>query len=176
MLADKKLLCELFGVSVRSLTEWTKEGMPVASAGGRGKSNSYDTVEVIAWHLERKVAKATEEGDFDPGSAQGAELIKERTRKTRADADMAEHKLQLARLEVVGADQVLHAWATLTADFRQAALQLPLRLAPMMLNISNIDAAKKLVENETNAMLTSLSRTPDYEVDLEALDDDSDAE
>lgn len=172
MIVDKKTLADIFGVDERSITTWAKDGMPVHKVGGRGKSNEYDTVAIIAWHLERKVDKATAEGDFEPDSAMGAELIKQRTRKTAADADLSEHKLQLARLEVVPADQVLAAWSAIVADFRQAALQLPLRLAPMILKPMTMDEAKAIVEKETNAMLDGLSRDPDYSVDLDTIDDD----
>lgn len=162
MLVDKKTLCALFGVSERSLTEWTKEGMPVAASGGRGKSNQYESIDVLAWYIERQINKATVEGDFEPESAMGAALMKERTRKMAADADISEITASVKRGDLLVKDRVRHEWSRLISDFRQAAMQLPLRLAPKLLNIQTQERVKELVKKETDAMLTALSREPAY--------------
>jgi len=43
VIVNKKELAEIIGISERSLTEWQKEGLPVASyADNRGQANEYD--------------------------------------------------------------------------------------------------------------------------------------
>lgn len=162
MIVDKKTLCQIFGVSERALTDWTKEGMPIAKVGGRGKPNDYETVDVLAWYIQRETDKATTEGEFQPDSALGAALMKERIRSTAAEADIKEHRKQLMRNEVVLADRVKEVWSRQTGEFRQAAMQLPMRLAPKLLNIQTQEEVKRLVKKETDSMLTALSQPVSY--------------
>ena len=54
MLVNKRQLSEILGVSERSLTDWQKEGLPVASyADNRGQANEYESSEVIRWMVQR---------------------------------------------------------------------------------------------------------------------------
>lgn len=171
MIVDKKTLCDIFGVSQRALSEWTKDSMPIAKVGGRGKSNEYDTVKVVAWYKDRQVNKAVDEGEFDTESTLGKELMVAKIRSTQAIADINEHKLSKARQEVVSADAVRTAWSVITSDFKQAVLQLSMRLGPKLLNIQTQREVQELIQKETKAMLVGISQVPTYELAADELEE-----
>lgn len=84
MLVNKRQLSEILGVSERSLTEWQKEGLPVASyADNRGQANEYESSAVIKWMMQREVERLGKEKPrdrLDRLKADAIELdIKERT-------------------------------------------------------------------------------------------------
>lgn len=86
MIVNKRELSEIIGVSERSLTEWQKDGLPVASyADNRGQANEYDTKAVITWMIARETANYVQEKPrdrLDRLKADAIELdIKERTGK-----------------------------------------------------------------------------------------------
>ncbi|WP_250589615.1 terminase small subunit [Neisseria subflava] len=84
MLVNKRELSEILGITERSLTEWQKEGLPVASfADLRGQANEYDTKAVIGWLIQRELQRLNREKPrdrLDRLKADAIELeIKERT-------------------------------------------------------------------------------------------------
>ncbi len=84
MLVNKRELSEILGVSERTLTEWQKDDLPVASyADNRGQANEYETAHVIKWLIQReiiKIQKETPRDRLDRLKADSIELdIKERT-------------------------------------------------------------------------------------------------
>ena len=84
MLVNKRQLSEILGISERSLTDWQKEGMPVAGyAENRGQANEYDTRAVIGWLVQREIERLHKEKPrdrLDRLKADAIELdIKERT-------------------------------------------------------------------------------------------------
>ena len=84
MLVNKRQLSEILGVSERSLTEWQKEGLHVASyADNRGQANEYESSAVIKWMIQREIERLGKERPrdrLDRLKADAIELdIKERT-------------------------------------------------------------------------------------------------
>ncbi|VEA68474.1 Phage DNA packaging protein Nu1 [Serratia rubidaea] len=108
----KAQLAELFGVSVRTVTTWQSQGMPVLSGdanGGRGGENRYSSAAVIKWYSEREASlenevlrkeldalKESQESELIPGT-----IDYERYRLTRAQADAQELKNAKETAEVV---------------------------------------------------------------------------
>lgn len=63
---NKRELSEILGFSERSLTDWQKEGMPVAEIReSLGHENTYDTEACIKWMLARAEARAAGGTSFD---------------------------------------------------------------------------------------------------------------
>ena len=62
---NKRELAEALDVSERALSEWQKEGMPVAAQGGPGADNSYDLAEVVRWACLREIGKRGITSAFD---------------------------------------------------------------------------------------------------------------
>jgi hypothetical protein len=63
---NKRELSEILGISERSLTDWQKDGMPVAEMReSLGHENTYDTEACIRWWIARDVARASGGSSFD---------------------------------------------------------------------------------------------------------------
>ena len=164
MIVDKKQLSKIFGVSERTITEWQKNGMPVQSKSV-GTSNGYETVDVIAW----RIASSTEKDDET--ESHGIALTRERARKTKAEADRVELRLAKEKQELLEADIVFHAWSEILADVRQSVLQFPMRITPLILGLEDETKIKEVITAEVKASLQSLARTPNYEQELEEIEE-----
>jgi phage terminase Nu1 subunit (DNA packaging protein) len=81
---NQSRLCTLFDVSSTSVTNWTRQGLPVAEKGGRGKSTLYDTGEVHRWLTARELAKRL--GD---DADRNYDLDQERARLAHYQAEVA---------------------------------------------------------------------------------------
>lgn len=53
-------LGELLGVHPDTITDYARQGMPVVTAGGRGRESAYDAVDCLAWWRERQGKNAKE--------------------------------------------------------------------------------------------------------------------
>ena len=51
---NKTELSELIDVDVRTISNWQKQGMPIAVEGGRGRENMYSIKDVMEWFADRK--------------------------------------------------------------------------------------------------------------------------
>nr|DAY85795.1 MAG TPA: DNA packaging protein Nu1 [Caudoviricetes sp.] len=109
MEVNKKLLSDIFGVSIRTIQNWQDQGMPFVRGGGKGNEVLYDSAAVIKWFAQRdadieneKLRKEVEElrkageSDLQPGT-----IDYERYRLTRSQADAQELKNAKSSAEVV---------------------------------------------------------------------------
>lgn len=63
---NKRELADILGKSERTLTDWqASAGLPVEERGARGEENAYDTEKVIAWYVQRELARANVETPRD---------------------------------------------------------------------------------------------------------------
>ena len=116
MLVDKRELSEILGITERSLTEWQKEGLPVASfADLRGQANEYDTKAVIGWLIQRELQRLNRE--------------KPRDRLDRLKADAIELEIKERTGELAPAALFERAWADHITAARTEFLTLPETLA-----------------------------------------------
>lgn len=173
MQVEKKMLMEYYNVSAKTIDDWVRAGMPILFKAGKGsgKQNAYESDAVHNWLVKREVKRELEkylpaEAD-DPDTPRGSPLEKEKVRKTKAEADLAEHKVKIAEGEVVPADKVEATWSQIVGDFRQAVLQLPLRLAPVLLMKTTQEDVKTTIESEVFPILEALARDPDYSYKIE---------
>lgn len=58
MLVNQRQLSEVLGVSQVTLTEWQRQGLPMNAREANGLENEYDTAKVIAWMIQRDLARA----------------------------------------------------------------------------------------------------------------------
>ena len=79
MIANKKQLGDIFGVTDRTITDWEQGGMPIESRPGRGVSNQYDSAKVIEWRIQRQMS--------------GEKTLSGRERKDMAQAKLYELQL-----------------------------------------------------------------------------------
>jgi phage terminase Nu1 subunit (DNA packaging protein) len=59
MLVNQRQLSDILGVSTVTLTEWQRAGMPMTEREKNGLENEYETERVVAWMIQRELAKAT---------------------------------------------------------------------------------------------------------------------
>lgn len=85
-------LAALLGVHPDTVTDFARDGMPVQTAGGRGRESVYDAVDCLDWWRQRQGKNAKE-------AAQ--------TRAYEAQAKLNEMKIAVQRGELVPRDEVI---------------------------------------------------------------------
>ena len=142
-IVNQRELSEITGVSQVSLWTWGKEGMPVLRTGATGEENQYDTEAVIRWMIDREVARLG--------------VVDQKDRLARLQGDKIEMELAGSRGELVPAAAIEPTWSSIVTAVRQAALALPVRLAPLLEATPGVDAKRALIEEEVHDVLQKLS-------------------
>ncbi|MGB4059606.1 MAG: hypothetical protein WBK26_05255 [Burkholderiaceae bacterium] len=81
-----------------------------------------------------------------------------RTRREIAEANLAELKEAEQQGKVIQVDAVRAAWARRLAGTRDAILQIPIRVAPILAAETSIEQVSILLETELRQALAELSR------------------
>jgi len=155
MLVNKKQLAELVGRSERTLTTWSKQGMPVAVASDRGRAHQFDTTAVIKWMIQHEIDKRVLSDDniYD--------LTAERARLAHHQANISALDEATKNRELLPFDVVVERWQMILMNVRQKCLAMPSSLAAVCANSSKAEVqtqAEKLIR----AMLTDLAADTDY--------------
>lgn len=87
---DRNGIAAVFGVSTKTIGEWTESGMP-ATKRGRSTASDYDVAACVQWRL-REVTQKT---------AISLTLEEERLRKIKAEADTLEYQLEISKGDYV---------------------------------------------------------------------------
>lgn len=144
MIVNKRELSEIIGVSERTLTEWQKSGLPVASyADNRGQANEYDTTAVIKWLVEREVAKITDE--------------KPKDRLDRVKADEIELRIKERTGELAPAALFERAWGDHILAARTEFLTMPDVLATELSATTGVNIDPDIIQEHINRALEKLS-------------------
>jgi phage terminase Nu1 subunit (DNA packaging protein) len=106
-----------------------------------------------------------------PGSNAGAELTKERVRKTRAEATRAELELAIAKGEVAPIAEFERAQSIIMAAIQVNIMNVPARAVLQLLGETDETAFKQVLRAELRLALEQSART---EIDLEAESDEED--
>ena len=107
---DRIQLAELLGVHPDTVSDYTRDGMPVITRGGRGRLSKYDAVECLDWWRER----------------QGKDLKEvAQTRAYTAQAELNELKLAVQRKELYLAEEVILAGQTQVKSWTAKVRALP---------------------------------------------------
>lgn len=88
---------------MQTITKWEAEGLPIAIRGRRGRPSRYDEGKVRAW------LEAREEAAKQPAGAM--DLVQERARKERAQAELAEQAYQAKARELLPKGEVERVWS-----------------------------------------------------------------
>ena len=145
-IVNKAALSVLIGISQETLTQWQKSGLPMVYHAGRGGSNQYDTAQVIAWMIERKVGKVRDESQKD--------------RLTRLQGDKVELEIAEKLSQLVPANEVKPAWDAMVASARAYLHPQADRIAQLVEATEGLDAKRDLLAEEFDDILRHLS---DYE-------------
>lgn len=158
MLVNKRQLSEILGVSERSLTEWQKEGLPVASyADNRGQANEYESGDVIRWMIQRELERLNKE--------------KPRDRLDRLKADAIELDIKERTGELAPAALFERVWSDHILAARTEFLTMPDTLATELSAISGIEIDPDAISLHINRALEKLSNYGAEDDDDSASDD-----
>jgi terminase small subunit / prophage DNA-packing protein len=118
---------QLIGVSARRVTQLRDEG--IIPAGPRGKFILGQAVRAYCAHMRPASGGHAAGGSKSTGPA---DLAEEKARLTKAQADLAEMKLDAARGVLVPAADVDREWRNVLAAVRSRLLAVPSRLRQVM--------------------------------------------
>lgn len=149
----RRELATALGVHMMTVTKWERDGLPIAERGRRGKASLYDEAACRAWLEAREVA------------ADGApvDLARERARKERAQALLAEQQYAARGRALLPAEEVEKVWGAHVAAVRAKLLALPLTLADRihragtLHGVAGVEAA---LEQAVRDVLTELAVSP----------------
>lgn len=98
----QQAVAELFGVAPKTIVEWQEHGFPIARRGAPGIASEYESVDCIAWYLQREKERA------------GVESAKDRL--ARLQGDKVERELRILDRELIPAAEVEPAMTQFLTD------------------------------------------------------------
>lgn len=144
-IVNKSRLSKILGKSQFTLTEWQKDGMPIAKTADRkGQSNTYDTAAVIEWMIRRASDTSTA-------------MERAKLRLTEAEAEMAELKVKEKKEELIPLDRMKHLMSGVFASCRARVLSIPSRIAPIVATHRDPKKIQKVLEQACAEALTDLA-------------------
>ena len=134
-------LAETFGVSDRTIRQWQNEGLPVENQAHGG--NCYRLSDCIEWVVQRRV---------------GNDLIFEKTRLARFQADKTEVEIRLLQLQLLNSVDVEYKWSTIRDELREQVDTIPQQITPTLLQQRNLVDVEQSLEDLLNEALAALTR------------------
>lgn len=125
MEVNQTTLCDILGISAPTIGKYRKEGLPILREPGlKGQSAAYDTVSVIDWLANRRIARLqlagmdTEELDSE----------RELAMLRKSQRELNELKAAEVRGDVIPQDEAVRAWSSVLTSFRSRILAVPPRM------------------------------------------------
>lgn len=144
MKVNKRQLADIVGVTEQALTNWQKEGLPVAAyADKNGLANEYDTVAVIRWLVQRELERLNKE--------------KPRDRLDRVKAELAELERDEKLGQLAPAALFERAWADHILAARTEFLTLPEQLAIELSATAGVEIDPDAIASHINKALEKLA-------------------
>ena len=134
-------LAEALGVSLPRVTHMRQQGMPNSSIE-----------DAKAWVRDNVRPRTPGIGETGSEDFQAA-----RTRRETAEASLAQLKLQEQEGELIRLDAVRNAWATRLTAVRDALLQIPARIAPVVAAESSIERCAIIIDTELRRVLIDIT-------------------
>ena len=138
---NQQQLAETFGLSDRTIWQWQNEGLPVELPAHSG--NRYRLSDCIEWVVRRRF---------------GNELVFEKTRLTKAQADKTEVEIRLLQLQLLNSFDVESTWSTIRDELREEVETIPQRITPALLQQRNLVGVEQSLEDLLNEALAALTR------------------
>jgi len=154
-LPNRVELAEIFGVTERTILDWTREGMPAVVLNQRGSGNEYPLQDCVIWLLSREFDRLTRETPKD--------------RDYRLAGDMKELVLAEKMGLLAPAAEYEKAWTRNLMACRAELLNLGPRLAARLTAVLGVHVEEDPIIEEVEKALLKLSLTV-------AADDESDDE
>jgi phage terminase Nu1 subunit (DNA packaging protein) len=134
-----KQLADWYGVEPRTVVNWVNSDPPCPSTK-EGRLRYFDSAAVAKWREERAEDAALARL---PGS-NAWELARARTRKTLADAQLAEIELERERGETIAVATVRATWAKIAAGMRAQLLSIPGRFAARTVGLNSLPESQRM--------------------------------
>ena len=147
-LLTRKELAAKLGIVQGTVTKWEQAGLPVAEPGRRGTASLFNFIEVQKWRRQRDLA-ARENGTAD--------LTKERARKERAQALVAEQALQIRAGELLVRSEVEDVWTKAILGVRSKLLAWPATLTEQLGRAYELGGVRALEDKLNEAVYDLLT-------------------
>lgn len=152
-------LAAAMGVTLITIDNWRREGMPQMAGGTKGVACVFDLAEVVKWYAARKAAAAAGEETTD---------VQEIERRTaRAKMEMVELELAKKRGEVATIRDFERAQAKLCAEIRANVLNVTQRVVLQLLGETDEATFKRKLTAELTLALQAAA-----DADLTLAEDD----
>lgn len=150
-LVTRRELAHNLGHHMQTITGWEQSGMPCAEPGRKGKASLYSEREVRKWITEREKT-AQKNGIHD--------VARERARKEKAQAILAEQTVQIRARDLVPRAQAERAWAAEVAAVRAKVLAWPSTISDRLYRegaVRGVKGIERVVKEAAEGLLRELS-------------------
>lgn len=149
MRVNRAGLADILGVSVNTIVNYLKEGLPVEEAPQDRGTREYtiDTAKAIKWLIGHKSGKRNESGDFASAKA----------RNEAASAELKEYELAERRKEMVSVDDVAAEVSETFHLIRSRLRSMPARLGQVLSVVSEPQEIERITRIEVDGALSELS-------------------
>jgi hypothetical protein len=137
-------LAGALGKSVMTIKRYVGAGMPCEDEGGRGRAAKFHELKCRAWLADRE-RKAEPVGN---GAKQRFAL---------AAAELKEMQLARMRLELVPVGDITRVLGEELTAFRVRMMEMPGRLSPVLLGMTDRGQIERLIDAEVQAALGEIS-------------------
>ena len=147
---NKAKLAEIFGVTQKTLTAYQDRGLPVEAKGGAGKSNLYDTKNVIAWYVDHMIDRKFGHAEH---VTEALNKEYEQARLAKAQADGKEIENQIKRGELAPVELMTVVLAHVTSQVVAVLDSIPQKVKRNVpkLTASEIELIKREIAKTQNA-------------------------
>jgi phage terminase Nu1 subunit (DNA packaging protein) len=150
-LLTRRQLAVAMKVVMMTITKWEREGMPIALRGGKGRPSFYREVDVRAWKQQR------DDAAVKPGAV---DLVKERARKERAQAVLAEQAYEIRRRDLLPREEVEKTWSSEVAAVRTKLLSWSATLSDQVYRVSALEGLagiERVIDDAVRDVLVQLA-------------------
>jgi phage terminase Nu1 subunit (DNA packaging protein) len=137
----QKEMAEILGLTARYIRDLESQG--VISRLENGKYSIPDTVQAFI--------------AFKAKTPEDADLLQERTRLVKAQADRKELDLERARGEVLDTARAMQLWGAVCFQIRSKILSLPVKISPLLFSLKSISEIKERLEKSFHEVLNEIS-------------------
>jgi phage terminase Nu1 subunit (DNA packaging protein) len=159
-------IAKLLDLTERRVNQLAKDGVLPKAARGR-----YELVPVVRAYISYLRDRAVN-SDVGPD-----DYAAQRTRLTKAKADMAEMEKEQMANSLIPASDVGDAWETMVSNMRAKMLSIPTKVATSVFVAEDVSETKRIIKEQINESLAELSTIQvktHNPIRATASDDDSD--
>ena len=141
MILNQQQLSQTLNVSDRTIRQWQNEGLPVELQAHGG--NRYRLSDCIEWVVRRRF---------------GNELVFEKTRLARFQADKTELETKLLQQKLLQTNLVNITWGMFRQDLEKLVRAIPEQITPELLDQRHLVDCEQSLEDLLNEALVALTR------------------